>query len=113
MPWDADTELADPDAVSVGNRRDARDFVRSGYGGAGGENGQDRGENPDQAHLVHVAVPSWAAWAMSESSFGAFPVRRGLQCAGENADAGQETRLSGDAVSEQNLAFIPRVSPAS
>ena len=59
-PVDADTELADADAVSVGNRRDARDFVRSGQGAAGGENGQDCGENRDQAHLVHRRVPSWA-----------------------------------------------------
>ena len=48
-PVDADTEIADPDAVPVGNRRDARDFVRRGGGGKGGK---DRGENRDQAPLV-------------------------------------------------------------
>ena len=43
------------------NRRDARDFVRCGHGG-GGKDGQDRGENRDQAHLLHRGVPSWAVW---------------------------------------------------
>ena len=73
--------LGDADWPSSSRRRSTRSDRRG--------LGQDAGQHP--------AV---------RSSIGAFPVRRGLLCAGENVDAGQEIRLSGDAVTEQDLAFI-------
>ena len=57
-PMDADAELADPDAVPVGNGGDAGDFVRRSNCDTGGERGQDDGEERDQTYLHHRRVPS-------------------------------------------------------
>ena len=46
-PMDADAELADPDAVPVGNDGHAGDFFRRSNCDTGGEGGQDDGEERD------------------------------------------------------------------